>query len=146
MSQTAAAMSTANDPAESGTANTIYMLYLVGLIFPLMPSMLLSMYQEVNPITGWLLIAYALAPIIGCIVLYVDRDDAPAWVQTHYIFQSRTLWLGLLYGVVAAITTYFYFGWVIAFLAVIWWIVRCTRGMRQLACGMPHDQPEHYFV
>ena len=145
MSQTAAAISTANDPADAGVARTIYTLYLVGLIFPLMPSILLSMYYEVTPIVAWLIVAYALSTIIGGILLYLERTEAPPWIQTHYTMLSRTLWLGLLYGVVAAVTSYFIFGWVIAFLAVIWWIVRCVKGMRHLAAGEACDEPEHYF-
>ena len=53
----------------SSTAKLVYILYLVGLVFG---------------ITG----------IIGVIVAYVNKGDAPEWMQSHYRFQIRTFWMG----------------------------------------------------
>jgi uncharacterized membrane protein len=144
MSQTAAAVR-AHDPGEAATAQTVYILFLVGLIFPLMPIIVLITAFTVTPILGWLILAYALTPIIGLIWAYSDRTEAPAWVQTHYQFQSRTLWLGLLYGVVAAATIYFVIGWLIALFVLVWWIMRCIKGLNAISRGAPFDYPEHYI-
>ena len=66
------------DPAEGDTANIVYILYLVSLVVG---------------ITG----------IVGVIMAYVNRADAPEWVQTHYRFQIRTFWIGLLYGLIGVV-------------------------------------------
>ncbi len=144
MSQAAAAM-TAHDPGEAATAQTVYVLFLVGLIFPLMPIIVLISALEVKPVVGWLILAYALPPIIGLIWTYTERGDASAWVQSHFHMQSRTLWLGLLYGIVAAVTTFFYIGWVIAVFVLVWWIMRCIKGLNAISRGAPYDFPEHYI-
>lgn len=143
MSQTAAT-ARVYDAAEAGTARTIYILYLVGLIFPLMPLIVLVGARAVTPTVGWVIIAYALTPIIGLILAYIERTEAPSWVQSHYQMQIRTCWLGLLYGIVAAATIYFYIGILVALFTLVWWIVRCVKGLKATANGTSYDYPEHY--
>ena len=144
MSQTAPVIS-ARHATEAATAQTVYILYLVGLIFPLMPIIVLVTALSVTPILGWIILAYALTPIIGLITVYMAREEAPAWVQSHYQMQSRTLWLGLLYGVVAAVTSFFYIGWIIALFTLVWWILRCAKGLTAVSNGASYDYPEHYL-
>jgi uncharacterized membrane protein len=42
--------------------------------------------------------------IIGVIMAYVYRADVPEWVATHYRFQIRTFWTGLLYAFLSVLT------------------------------------------
>jgi uncharacterized membrane protein len=144
MAQTAAAVVRAHDPSEAATAQTVYILFLVGLIFPLMPVIVLVTALSVTPLLGWVILAYALPPVVGLIWAYTERTEAPAWVQTHYQMQSRTLWLGLLYGVVAAAATFIYIGWLLAIFILVWWIMRCIKGLNSISRGAPYDFPEHY--
>ncbi len=102
-----------NDPAEAGTAKVIYFLYLVGWLIPL------------------------IVPIIGVILAYVNRDVAPAWLQTHYEMQIRTFWIGLLFGVISVVTVLIYIGWVLGLLTLIWWTVRCIKGLIAIFDGAP---------
>ncbi|MXZ09042.1 MAG: hypothetical protein F4Y79_06295, partial [Gemmatimonadetes bacterium] len=51
----------------SGTAKIVYILYLAELVVG---------------ITG----------LIGVIMAYVNRSDAPEWLASHYRFQIRTFW------------------------------------------------------
>ena len=37
------------------------------------------------------------ATIVGLVLAYVNRDGAPEWLRSHYTFQIRTFWIGLLY-------------------------------------------------
>jgi uncharacterized membrane protein len=99
-----------NDPAEGRTANLIYILYLVGLVVG---------------ITG----------LVGLIMAYVNKDEAPAWVQSHYRFQIRTFWIGLLYAVIGGVTTPILIGFLIVLFAVVWWIIRCAKGMKAVGEG-----------
>ena len=55
----------AHSSNDAAIAQTAYTLYLVGLIFPLMPIIVLITALTLPPILGWIILAYALAPIIG---------------------------------------------------------------------------------
>ena len=99
---------------DGGTANIIYILYLVGLVVG---------------ITG----------LIGVIMAYVNKGDAPHWLKTHYNFQIRTFWIGLLYSLVGFVLSIVIIGWFILLAVVVWWIVRCVKGMKMLSQKQPID-------
>lgn len=102
------------DPAQGRTATTVYILYLVGLIIQ-------------------------VTHLIGVIVAYIYRHDGPDWVRTHYRFQIRTFWIGLLYGVIGIITLHILIGGLILFLTLIWFIVRCVKGLKFVGHAQPYD-------
>jgi uncharacterized membrane protein len=102
------------DPAQGRTATIVYILYLVGLVIQ-------------------------VTHLIGVIIAYVYRDDGPDWVRTHYRFQIRTFWIGMLYAVIGFVTLHVLIGGVILFLTLIWYIVRCVKGLRRLGRGDVYD-------
>jgi uncharacterized membrane protein len=104
------------DPQEASTANAVYILYLVGLVV-------------------------GITTIVGVIMAYVNRGDAPEWVQTHYRFQVRTFWIGLLYGLIGALTCIIVVGLFFLLFVLVWWIVRCVKGMQTIARGVPYERP-----
>lgn len=108
------------DPREGGTANVIYILYLVGLLV-------------------------GITSIVGLIIAYVNRDDAPEWLRSHYRFQVRTFWIGLLYGVIGVVTSIIVVGAFWLIFVVVWWIVRCVKGMQALSRGAPYERVEAWF-
>ncbi|HEY8872087.1 MAG TPA: hypothetical protein VIM52_03585 [Stellaceae bacterium] len=110
---------TATNPA-ADTAKIIYVLYLVGWIIPVIP------------------------PIIGLIMAYIHRADAPAWVQSHYQFQIRTFWIGTLFFIIGCVVATFilnFIGWLIFVLTMVWWIIRCVKGLKELLDGAAHVNP-----
>lgn len=109
MTETSAAAS-GNDPAQGKDANLIYILYLVGLIV-------------------------GVTSLVGVIMAYMNRAEAPDWVKTHFRFQIRTFWIGLLYGVVGIALTWVLIGFLILLFVVVWWIVRCLKGMKAIERG-----------
>ena len=104
------------NPAEGDTAKLVYILYLASLIV-------------------------GITAIVGVIVAYVNRGDAPAWVQTHYRFQIRTFWIGVLYGVISIITMFILIGFLFALFTLVWWIVRCAKGLQRQSRGEAYDKP-----
>ncbi|MGH6968827.1 MAG: DUF4870 family protein, partial [Stellaceae bacterium] len=96
------------DPAQGRTATIVYVLFLLGLIIQ-------------------------VTHLIGVIVAYIYRNDGPDWVRTHYRFQIRTFWIGLLYLVIGIVTLHVLIGGPILFLALIWFIVRCVKGIKFVA-------------
>ena len=102
--------------SERNLVNIIYILYLASLIF-------------------------GVTAVIGVIMAYVNYREAPGWLWTHYDFQIRTFWIGLLYLVIGSLLTLIYIGWLLVLLWYIWLIVRCARGMKQLARGKAYPSP-----
>ena len=67
--------------------------------------------------------------IAAVIVNYVKQDAARGtWVESHFRWQIRTFWFGLLWGVIGAITTVVFVGFVILAANYIWLIYRVVRG------------------
>jgi len=104
------------EPSEARIANLIYILYLASLVFG---------------ITG----------LIGVVMAYVNKGDGPGWVDSHYRFQIRTFWVGLLIGVVGGLMSLIAIGWFVLLFGLIWIIVRCAKGMKYLARGQAHPDP-----
>jgi uncharacterized membrane protein len=108
------------DPREAENANLVYILYLLGLVV-------------------------GVTTIVGVIMAYVNRAEAPDWVQTHYRFQIRTFWIGLLYGLIGALTCIIVIGFFWLGFVLIWWIVRCVKGMQAISRGLPYERAASWW-
>ena len=110
-----------NQSVTDGSANTsmvnvIYVLYLLALIS-------------------------GVTALIGVIVAYVYKDDAPEWLRTHYELQIRTFWMGLLIGAVGVALSWVLIGVPILIALAVWWIIRCVKGLRYVGERQPY--PNH---
>ncbi len=105
----------------SGTAKIVYILYLAELVVG---------------ITG----------LIGVIMAYVNRSDAPDWLASHYRFQIRTFWIGLLYLVVGIVLCFIVIGVVVLVFWMIWMIIRCAKGLKYLSREEAYPDPAGWFV
>ena len=96
--------------------------------------------------------------LIGVVLAYVCRQDAPDRLVSHYRFQIRTFWIGWLYiltafaAIVASIGFVFTddfglmglmiaagsTGWIFG---VIWTIVRCIKGLKYELREEPYPNP-----
>jgi uncharacterized membrane protein len=108
------------DAAEGRTANLIYILYLLSLIF-------------------------GITSLVGLVMAYINKGDAPEWLQSHYRFQIRTFWIGLLIGVIGAATAVFMVGILFLVFLFVWWIVRCVKGMKYITEGSAHPDPASWM-
>ncbi|HWA42447.1 MAG TPA: hypothetical protein VHA10_04495 [Hypericibacter adhaerens] len=108
------------DPKAGNTANLVYILYLVSLIV-------------------------GITALVGVILAYVNKSQAPDWLQTHYRFQIRTFWIGILFSIIGVVTTIILIGWLILLLVAIWWIVRCIKGMQYLGKQQAHPNPASWM-
>jgi len=86
-----------------------------------------------------------LTGIIALIMAYVLKDDSPDWLQTHYRFQIRTFWIGLLYATIGLITFGIVIGYFILLFTVVWLIVRCAKGLKQLENNQPVKNVESWL-
>ncbi len=102
--------------ATEGTAKIIYILYLVGIVFG---------------VTG----------IIGVVMAYINRSEAPEWLSSHYTFQIRTFWIGALYMLIGILLSFVLVGYLVLLFWVVWLIVRCVKGMKSLDQKEAHPNP-----
>ena len=72
------------------------------------------------------------ATIVGLVLAYVNRDSAPEWLRSHYTFQIRTFWIGLLYLVVSIPCMIVLIGFPMLLAAAVWFVVRIALGINRL--------------
>ena len=72
--------------------------------------------------------------IVAVIIDYVKRDDAVGtWLASHYRWQIRTFWFGLLWGVIGGILCLIVIGFAVLAADAIWIIYRIVKGWLRLS-------------
>jgi uncharacterized membrane protein len=100
--------------------------------------------KSLKTITLVVYILYALSyftgltAIVGIIVNYVKRDDvAGTWLESHFRWQIRTFWFGLLWAMVGGATVIFGIGFAVLFANFCWIIYRIVKGWLNLNDNKP---------
>jgi uncharacterized membrane protein len=76
--------------------------------------------------------------IVAVIIDYVKKDEAAGtWLESHYRWQIRTFWWGLLWGVIGSILLLILVGGFVLVAAGIWIIYRIVKGAIYLSEGKP---------
>ena len=114
MNDTPVVPSTTTD--NGSMAKVVYILYLAGILVG---------------ITG----------IVGVIIAYVNKSDAPEWLKTHYQYQIRTFWIGFLYLFIGSILSIILIGYLVLLFWMVWLIVRSVKGMKYLDNEQAHPDP-----
>lgn len=74
--------------------------------------------------------------ILGLIINYIKDDDVKgSWLASHFLWQKRTFWYGLLWIVLGTLTTPVVVGWPVLFFASVWLIYRIAKGWIYLVDG-----------
>lgn len=120
------------EPSESGSSVTsgsakmalvVYILYVLGAV-----------------LTG------GLVTLIGLVIAYVNRGEAQGtWVESHFRWQIRTFWIGLLYSVIATVLLAIGVGAILYGLILVWLIVRVAMGWSHLAKERAVPNPTSWF-
>ena len=77
-----------------------------------------------------------LTAIAAIIINYVKKDEvAGTFLESHFRWQMRTFWFGLLWAVVGALTAAFIIGFFILAATGIWLLYRMIRGLLALNDG-----------
>jgi uncharacterized membrane protein len=70
---------------------------------------------------------------IAVILNYVKLDDARGtWLESHFRWQIRTFWFGLLWFALGGLTYFIGIGMLILFAAALWLIYRILKGWLNL--------------
>ena len=82
-----------------------------------------------------------ITALVGVIIAHAQVDKADDMLRTHYRFQIRTFWIGLLYVVVGALSVIVIVGIFILLWWFIWTLVRCVKGLLALNENRPIQNP-----
>ena len=109
-------------PREGGTGavKLVYLLYLCSLLV-------------------------GVTALIGVVVAYVYDGDGPEWLRSHYRFQIRTFWIGLLFVAVCVVTSLILIGYFLGIVLALWLIVRCVRGLKYASRSAPYPNPASWM-
>ena len=83
--------------------------------------------------------------VIGLVIAYVNIDGADPLLRSHYQFQIRTFWIGLLYLVVGAVLCLIVIGFAVLAWWFIWTLVRCVKGVLALNENRPIANPTSWM-
>ena len=83
--------------------------------------------------------------LIAVIMAYVNNDNSEHWLQTHYRFQIRTFWIGILYAFIGALLSQVIIGYLILLFTFFWLIIRCAKGLKQLEKRQPVKNLESWL-
>jgi uncharacterized membrane protein len=76
--------------------------------------------------------------IIAIVINYVKKDDvAGTWLESHFRWQIRTFWYGLLWMVVGGLTWIIVIGWIVLAVNGVWLIYRIVKGWLNLNDNKP---------
>jgi uncharacterized membrane protein len=126
---------TTNQPAGSlyNWTQGIYALHAFSLLMGILgPATIVTAF-----LTGW-------PSIIAVILNYVKRSDVRgSWLESHFRWQIRTFWYGLLWVVLCLLFVALTFGigiiiaWLPIAIVSIWFVYRIVRGWLRLRDGRP---------
>lgn len=106
----------------AGNVKLIYILYLVSVVV-------------------------GITILIGLVMAYINRSQAAGtWIETHYTYQIRTFWIGLLYSLISVVLMIVGIGFLLIVAVLIWGVVRCVRGLQWAAAGQPVPNPKSWLV
>ena len=76
--------------------------------------------------------------LVALIVSYAKRDEAAGTVlESHFTWQIRTFWYGLLWGMVGLISHFLLIGYLILLGNTVWILYRIIKGWLKLHDGRP---------
>ena len=83
--------------------------------------------------------AFGVTALIGLVINYIKREDAAGTLyQSHFDWQIRTFWWGLVWSVIGFVLIFaFGLGLVVLFVAWVWAIYRVVKGWLKLTEGKP---------
>ena len=105
---------------DKGFALAVYILYLAGFVI-------------------------GLTALIGAIIAYVKAPMASAYLKTHFQFQLRTFWMGLIYLVAGWLLLYLIVGAPILLWWAVWTLVRVIKGLILLNERRPIANPTSWL-
>ena len=86
-----------------------------------------------------------ITALIGVIIAHVQLPSADPLLNTHYRFQIRTFWIGLLYLAIGIVLTTAVVGIAVLFWWFVWSLVRNVKGVLALNENKPIANPSSWM-
>ena len=86
-----------------------------------------------------------ITAIVGVIIAHVQAGSGDATVESHYQYQIRTFWIGILYLVVGFITMFVLIGFLVWAWWFIWSLIRNIKGLIALNENRPIANPTSWL-
>ena len=90
------------------------------------------------------LVSYAVGGItalVGVIIAHIQVGEADPLLASHYRFQIRTFWIGLLYLVIGGLLAIVLIGFLVLLWWFVWSLIRCIKGLLALNENRPIANP-----
>ena len=104
-----------------------------------------SSIAKVNYILQIISTIIGVTGIIAVVIAYINKEDSEDWLQTHYRFQIRTFWIGVLYITLGLFLLQVVIGVFILIFTFFWLVIRCAKGLKQLEKSEPVKNVESWF-
>lgn len=83
-------------------------------------------------------ILVGITAIVAIVMNYIKKDDvAGTFLESHFRWQIRTFWFGLLWSVVGIVLMVVLVGWAVLFANTVWMIYRIVKGWLRLNDNKP---------
>jgi uncharacterized membrane protein len=83
--------------------------------------------------------------IVGLVIAYVQIGTADPMLRSHYQWQIRTFWIGLLYFVIGVVLCFVLVGILVLLFWFIWTLVRTVKGLLALNENRPIANPTSWM-
>jgi uncharacterized membrane protein len=88
---------------------------------------------------------FCMAALAGVIIAHVQVGQADPLLRTHYQWQIRTFWIGLLYLVIGLLLTLVIIGIPILIFWFVWTLIRSIMGVLALNENRPIANPTSWL-
>ena len=109
---------------------------------PLVPDTTIALVIYILYFVGYFT---GITALVGVIMAHVQVGQADPMLATHYRFQIRTFWIGLLYIVVGYLLIFILVGFLILLWWFIWSLIRCIKGVLALNEYKPIADPASWL-
>ncbi len=93
---------------------------------------LVYLLQALGFVTG------GISSIAAIIINYLKREEVRGtWLESHFDWQIKTFWFGLLGGFIGVLTWILFIGMLIMLVTTIWVIYRIVKGWMRYSEGKP---------
>jgi uncharacterized membrane protein len=86
-----------------------------------------------------------ISALVGVIIAYVKVDDADPVLRSHYRFQIRTFWIGLMYLAIALPLSLVLIGLPILLWWFVWSAIRIVKGSLLVLENKPVVNPQSWL-
>ncbi len=79
---------------------------------------------------------FLITAVAGIIINYIKQDEVrDSWLESHFEWQKRTFWYGLLWTAIGVLSIFLLMHWVVLPVVAIWLVYRIAKGWVYLVDG-----------